>query len=52
VPKDRGFSQEGLAHTAGIARTYKSAPERGVYRASITMLVKLAAARGNGYGSC
>jgi transcriptional regulator with XRE-family HTH domain len=42
VRKDRGFSQEELAHRAGIDRTYVSALERGVYSASITMLGKLA----------
>lgn len=39
---ERGFSQEDLAHQAGIDRTYVSALERGVYSASITMISKLA----------
>lgn len=42
VRRDRGFSQEELAHRAGVDRTYVSALERGVYSASITMLAKLA----------
>jgi transcriptional regulator with XRE-family HTH domain len=38
----RGFSQEVLAHDAGIDRTYISALERGVYGATIDMVDKLA----------
>ena len=40
--RERGLSQEELAHRAGIDRTYVSALERGVYSASITMVAKLA----------
>jgi transcriptional regulator with XRE-family HTH domain len=37
-----GFSQEELAHRAGIDRTYVSALERCVYAASIDVLERLA----------
>jgi transcriptional regulator with XRE-family HTH domain len=39
----KGLSQEGLAHDAGIDRTYVSALERGVYGATIDTVEKLAA---------
>jgi transcriptional regulator with XRE-family HTH domain len=38
----RGFSQEALAHEAGVDRTYISALERGVYSATIDMVGKVA----------
>lgn len=44
--KAKGFSQEELAHRAGIDRTYVSALERGVYASSVDMLMKLATALG------
>lgn len=37
-----GLSQEALAHTADVDRTYISALERGVYAASVDMIEKLA----------
>jgi transcriptional regulator with XRE-family HTH domain len=40
--KAAGFSQEALAHEAGIDRTYVSALERTVYSASIDMIERLA----------
>lgn len=40
--RDKGLSQEALAHEAGVDRTYISALERSVYSASITMVDKLA----------
>ena len=42
----KGLSQEGLAHEAGIDRTYISALERGAYSATIVMVDKLATALG------
>lgn len=42
--KERGLSQEALAHEAGIDRTYVSALERSVYSVSIDVLAELAAA--------
>ena len=42
----RGFSQEELAHRAGIDRTYISALERQVYASSIDKLDRLARALG------
>ncbi len=39
---ERGFSQEELAHRAGIDRTYISALEREVYGATVDVLDKLA----------
>lgn len=38
----QGFSQEELAHRAGIDRTYISALERRVYAASIDVIERLA----------
>jgi transcriptional regulator with XRE-family HTH domain len=40
--RDKGLSQEALAHEAGVDRTYISALERSIYSASITMVDKLA----------
>lgn len=40
--RQKGLSQEALAHEAGVDRTYISALERNVYAASITMVAKLA----------
>lgn len=40
--RQKGFSQETLAHEAGVDRTYISALERSLYSASITMVEKLA----------
>ena len=40
--RDRGMSQEDLAHLAGIDRTYVSALERSVYAASIDVVDRLA----------
>ncbi|WP_341487104.1 helix-turn-helix transcriptional regulator [Pararhizobium sp. A13] len=40
----RGFSQEELAHRAGIDRTYVSSLERCVYNASIDVVDRLARA--------
>ena len=44
--KERGLSQEALAHEADVDRTYISALERGVYSATIDMVDKLAAVLG------
>ena len=46
VRKERGLSQEGLAHEAGIDRTYVSALEREVYSASLDTIELLAKALG------
>ena len=40
----KGFSQEELAHRAGLDRTYISALERSVYSATIDVIDRLAAA--------
>ncbi len=42
--RQRGLSQEALAHKAGIDRTYVSALERSVYGVSIDILDRLAVA--------
>ncbi len=42
--RDRGLSQEELAHRADIDRTYVSALERCVYAAGIDVLDRLAKA--------
>lgn len=42
--KEKGLSQEALAHLAGIDRTYVSSLERQCYSASVDMLDRLAAA--------
>lgn len=39
---ERNFSQEELAHEAGIDRTYVSALERCIYAASIDVIDRLA----------
>jgi len=44
--RQKGLSQEALAHDAGVDRTYISALERCVYSASITMVEKLATVLG------
>ena len=44
--RDRGISQEALADSADIDRSYISALERGVYGATIDMVDKLANALG------
>ena len=44
--RQKGFSQEALAHEAGIDRTYVSALERCIYSATITMVEKLATVLG------
>ena len=40
--RDRGISQEALADSADIDRSYISSLERGVYGATIDMVAKLA----------
>jgi transcriptional regulator with XRE-family HTH domain len=40
--KQRGLSQEALAHEADIDRTYVSSLERGIYSPSLDMVAKLA----------
>ena len=42
--KERGLSQEELAHRAGLHPTYVSGVERGVRNPTITVLDKLAKA--------
>lgn len=42
----KGLSQEGLAHEAGIHRTYISSVERGVRNPTVTVLHKIALALG------
>ena len=44
--KERGLSQEALAHEIDVDRTYISSLERCVYAASLDMLDKIAAAFG------
>jgi len=44
--RQKGLSQEALAHEAGVDRTCISALERCVYSASITMVEKLATVLG------
>jgi transcriptional regulator with XRE-family HTH domain len=44
--RDRGISQEALADSADIDRSYISSLERGVYGATIDMVAKLADALG------
>lgn len=44
--REKGFSQEELAHRAGIDRTYVSSLERRVYAAGIDVLDRLAVALG------
>ena len=42
--KDRGLSQEALAHRAGVHRTYAGAVERGEYNISLTNIHEFARA--------
>lgn len=42
--KERGMSQEELAHLAQIDRTYVSALERRLYAATVDVMDKIAAA--------
>jgi len=44
--KDRGLSQEELAHLAGVHRTYAGAVERGEYNISLTNICEFARALG------
>lgn len=44
--KERGFSQEELAHRAAIHQTYLSGVERGKRNASILVLARIAEALG------
>lgn len=44
--KERGFSQEELAHRANVDRTYVSSLERSVYAAGIDVVDRLARALG------
>jgi transcriptional regulator with XRE-family HTH domain len=44
IRKERGISQEDLAHMAQIDRTYVSALERRLYAASIDVIDKIAEA--------
>jgi transcriptional regulator with XRE-family HTH domain len=44
--KDRGWSQEALAHRAGVHRTYAGAVERGEYNISLTNVHEFAKALG------
>ncbi|PYR51786.1 MAG: transcriptional regulator [Acidobacteria bacterium] len=44
VRLERGFSQEALADTAGIARSYMSGIERGVRNFSVLHLLKISRA--------
>ena len=44
--REKGFSQEELAHRADIDRTYVSSLERRVYAAGIDVLDRLAVALG------
>lgn len=44
--RERGLSQEALAHEAEVDRTYISALERGMYSATITMVDRLATVLG------
>lgn len=42
--KEQGYSQEGFAYEAGIARTYMGRVERGEQNISIQNLIKIALA--------
>lgn len=44
--QERGLSQEGFAHEAGLHRTYVSDIERGARNPTITVVEKLAASLG------
>lgn len=43
---ERGWSQEEMAHQAGLHRTYVSGLERGVRNPTLTVLARLAKALG------
>lgn len=43
---EKGLSQEGFAHEAGLHRTYVSDIERGARNPTITVVEKLAASLG------
>ncbi|WP_299807351.1 helix-turn-helix transcriptional regulator [Tardiphaga sp.] len=40
--RERGLSQEELAHRAGVDRTYISSLERSIYAASVDVVERLA----------
>lgn len=42
IRREKGFSQEALAHHAAVDRTYVSAIERSIYATSIDVLERLA----------
>jgi len=44
--RDRGLSQEELAHLAGVHRTYAGGVERGEYNISLTNIHEFAKALG------
>jgi transcriptional regulator with XRE-family HTH domain len=44
--KERGLSQEALAHLAGVHRTYAGGVERGEYNISLTNIHEFAKALG------
>lgn len=44
--QEKGLSQEGFAHEAGLHRTYVSDIERGARNPTITVVEKLAASLG------
>ena len=44
--KDRGLSQEALAHEAGLDRTYVSGLERGIRNPTVLVLSDLAGVLG------
>jgi transcriptional regulator with XRE-family HTH domain len=46
IRQTRGISQETLAHTAGLHRTYVSGVERGERNVSLSTIEKLACALG------
>lgn len=48
--QEKGLSQEGFAHEAGLHRTYVSDIERGARNPTITVIDKLAAALGISVG--
>lgn len=50
VRRERGLSQEDLAHLADIARSYCSDVERGVRNPTITIVERIAKALGVSMG--
>jgi transcriptional regulator with XRE-family HTH domain len=44
--REKGLSQEALAHAAGLDRSYVSGLERGEFNVSVMALAKLARAAG------